>query len=349
VKTFVLLNVLPKTAFYSSDNNWIRQFIKILAYNLKLCFLKIRLLCNQTFPSKLRIFRHTLLLCVFSFSFGLAQKNNSANSVQNMVQSLKRDTCLDKKFSLSIYLIQDSVYSLPTNTLALSLYQLPFIIQRLNDVFKPICVSFEQCKLTIIPNYSLNEWEHSPVGTQVLSTWYTENTINLYIPEKMIPLRPDEPENSYVVAPLTGGDSTKNAVVIIMQDVGKPSLLHAFGHLFGLPHTYAEINPNQPAVPPAPPSVVSFEFADRSDYNNCYTHGDGFCDTDADPYLAPSTIPGSSNANCFSIGQKDGKGNFYYPPFDNFMSMYFDCRCKFTQEQYNFMARYIVAHKLHLH
>src|SRR5204863_3065084 len=120
-----------------------------------------------------------------------------------MVSALKHETCLDKKFSIVFYLIQDSAYSLPNNATAMGSYSIPAIMSVLNNTFKRICVSFEHCKTVIIPNYPYNKWMHTTVGQQVIATWYTENTINVYIPDEVVPILPDGPQHTYTFPPDT--------------------------------------------------------------------------------------------------------------------------------------------------
>ena len=63
--------------------------------------------------------------------------------------------------------------------------------------------------------------------------------------------------------------------------------------------------------------------------------GDGFCDTEADPH----PIGEVQGAPCdFQSGPKDANNDYYTPPLDNYMTYFKPCRCRFTQEQYNFMA-----------
>ncbi len=66
------------------------------------------------------------------------------------------------------------------------------------------------------------------------------------------------------------------------------------GHLFGLPHTWEG------------GASGSTELVKRT---NCYTDGDGFCDTEADPYPAGEV----TGAPCsFQPGPKDAANDNYY-------------------------------------
>jgi hypothetical protein len=290
-------------------------------------------------------------------NLSINSKNIGNASVQNLVTNLKRDTCLDKKFSIVFYLIADTIYPSPTPSISPATQSLMAnIITTLNAAFKPICVSFESCSTFVIPNHPYNNWSKNIVDPQVTANWYTENTINLYLPFKVVqgPILHQYHIYSYTYPPSTiTAVPNKDVIVVekgralIPNNSSKNGaiLLHTFGHYFGLPHTFDEINPNLTASPSQTnTSILSKEFVDRS---NCYLHGDGFCDTQADPY--PVTGGGVLFPFCFySGGAKDGKGVFYEPPIDNYMSGT-DCACRFTQEQYNYMAYFILTKRMYLH
>jgi len=300
---------------------------------------------------------------------GSSQKKYGASSTQNLINTLQHDTCLNKKFSIVFYVIQDSLYSLPNNPpigpASLASYSLTAIINLLNSTFARICVSFENCKTVIIPNYSHNKWKAFGNGNMIVNTYFTENTINVYIPTEIQPLLVDDPEAAYSYSPAPGGPSAqRNAIVLEKGSIGQSnaatffgsSILHAFGIFFGLPHTYDEINPSSPPSGPTPPAnctppIKTLEYVDHTNISDCHTHGDGFCDTEADPYPSSLTIPSTipvGTGGCSTPGPTDGYNNYYVPPTDNFMSHY-PCRCRFTQEQYNYMAYIILTKRMYLH
>jgi hypothetical protein len=288
-----------------------------------------------------------------SASIASAQKKKGTESTiqsqQNLFNQVRHDTCLTKKFSVVVYLIQDSLYQLslpPSTNTALATYSLPAFFSKLNATFSNVCVSFEHCKTILIPNHTYNIWNAGRNGNDVIREWNTENTICLYVPESILQINtPDNPTDDYTFRADTLAPY-RNAIVIQRLSLMKDHAFHVIGHFFGLPHTYAEINPGLATTPPTPPSVPSKEFVRRS---NCQTHGDGFCDTEADPFPGPTNIPFASFLNCAPVGLKDGMGNFYTPPTDNYMSVYAGCRCRYSQEQYNFMVHYIMKKRLYLH
>ncbi|PBQ34045.1 hypothetical protein CNR22_20430 [Sphingobacteriaceae bacterium] len=297
------------------------------------------------------------------------KKYQPANTQAALVNKLLHDTCLDKKFSVVFYLIQDTTFNLlnTTNTPIIQA-KLNSVITILNNAFSNICVSFEYCKLVVIPDYNYDKWKPFGNGQVAMNNYYMENTLGIYLPNELVPALPDVPENNYAYTSTPATPTTPpaiNGIVVQYIDVAKPNalgfkgegLLHAMGHFFGLPHTYAEINPGTAAaVTPQPPTNVSTpigtrEFVNRINMQNCEEHGDGFCDTEADPYPSVATTQTfvSATWNCSNTkGLKDGHGDFYLPPCDNLMSHY-GLRCRFTQQQYNYMAYFILKNRMYLH
>jgi hypothetical protein len=283
------------------------------------------------------------LLFLYACFCGKAQLNqtlsskakSNAASIQNLVSTLDHDTCLDKKFSIVFYIVQDSTYSVGSATQA----TLNAVVNALNTTFKPICVSFENCSTVLIPNYPFNKWKKNITEPVVTSNWYTAKTINFYIVDSIKPISPIITEvYGYAYGPLPNTPPSANThtdvIVMEREKLLMPNLyalFHHMGHFFGLPHTYDEIGTNTSTVTPSPNSgVTSYEFVDGS---NCYEHGDGFCDTEADGVGAIA----------------DGKSQRYIPPIDNYMSNSENTGCKYSQEQYNYMARIILKKRLYLH
>ncbi|MBK9283708.1 MAG: hypothetical protein IPM51_05240 [Sphingobacteriaceae bacterium] len=278
--------------------------------------------------------------CGTAMNANFAKWRSEIIQTQNLVSTLKHDTCLNKKFSIVFYIVQDSMYQpgiLPAN--------ITTAINMLNTAFSRICVSFENCSTVYIPKHPYNDWIQNPHEAQVTSNWYTTQTINFYLVNS---LGGNPNIGGYTYMPGTPGN--KDVIVMRKAAINTTTLYHLFGHFFGLPDTYAEIAPVPPAVPGPPPGITSHEWFDRVS-SNCYTHGDGFCDTEADPYTVGYNDNVAPVPPCFfDYGPVDGLSKYYTPPVDNYMSEYRGtCRCRYTQEQYNFMARVILTQKLYLH
>lgn len=269
----------------------------------------------------------------------------SGSATVQSVTVNRHDTCLNKKFSVVVYIIQDSMYQMQTPA-GLSTYTLAGMFDSLNRAFAPICVSFEHCKTVFIPNHTYNTWKPTHNGAAALNEWYTDNTISVFLPKEILMnFAPDNPEPGYAFSADTV-NRLRNSIVIEKDKQITSTLLHVFGHFFGLPHTCAEINPTLATNPPTPAGVISREFVDGS---NCAIHGDGFCDTEADPWPAASNLPYANQTSCAPMARLDGKGQFYVPPSANYMSMYQGCRGMYSPEQYYAMVKYILRKRLYLH
>ncbi|MBL7930263.1 MAG: hypothetical protein JNL60_00090, partial [Bacteroidia bacterium] len=209
---------------------------------------------------------------------------------------------------------------------------LSFMMQKVNEAFAPICVSFEHCKTFYVQKFCGSNWKKSITEPLVTAEYYTDKTINLYlVPDDSLDQGYTNTEKEgYTYAPTLTNLNTprKDLIVMMHQQVLQGNgaiLVHLLGHYFGLPHTFDEYTST--TTPPA----VSLELVDGS---NCTTNGDGFCDTEADP--GQLTV------------QTDANGQLYMHPVDNFMS-YYSFRCRFSQQQYNHMAYTIATKRLYLH
>jgi hypothetical protein len=283
---------------------------------------------------------------------GSKGKKTNPNQLQHLT-GVGRDTCLNKKFSIVFYIIQDSTQN--KNITAIETGTIPVILNILNTGFSRICVSFQSCSTVVIPNYSYNKWTEQAESI-VTSSWYTENTINIYLVEYIDDV-PEQEMTGYAHAPKVRGakDSKKDVVVyqyvtIAPDDrdnvlspnaagfVGS-NALHIMCHYFGLPDTFSETQ--------LADSIITREKVRRT---NCDIAGDGFCDTEADPFprgMYPPPAP--PHTYCYYYhNHKDLKGDYFTPPVDNIMSMW-TCRCRLTQQQYNHMAKFILRNRMNLH
>ena len=254
--------------------------------------------------------------CGTKFSSADMQKHYSLLTLNG--DYIPQDTCLNKRFSLVIHVVLDS-----SGQPGITPIEIAQGVDTLNKYFKPICVSFEACVIKEIKDYNYNEWVdtiHQPV---VQLTYHDANVINIYLVEGIVsPLAPG------TGAPAAGYAASSNDLIVVNKgEFASKVTVHEMGHFFGLPHTFDG----------------SGELVVRS--NNCYTSGDGFCDTDADPF--PNGMSATQPCS-FQAGPQDTQGQYYTPPLDNIMS-YWDCTVKFTQEQYNFMSFIIVTQKNYLH
>jgi hypothetical protein len=238
------------------------------------------------------------------------------NQLRSAGALLPHDTCLKKELSIVFYIFLDS---LGTNNVPAA--NITTCLNNLNKYFKPICIKFLNCSTRTVPEYEYNEWDRPNHQYKIVGNfnWHTDKTINIYLVDNIVV---PGGANGYA-------DAGDNLIVMKKSALTGLTPVHEMGHFFGLPHTF------EPTVPT--------ELVRRT---NCYTTGDMFCDTDADPY--PITGPPPLGPCGFTYGPTDPAGDYYVPPVDNIMS-YWGCRCRFTQEQYNYMAWTYITSLSYLH
>lgn len=234
-----------------------------------------------------------------------AQLQNHYALVQSAAALLPHDTCLHRELSIAFHVVLDSNGQAGVNGADINTG-----MDLINAAWKPICISFKNCKTDYIPNYNYNQWRDDPDESTCFPNYCIENTINIFLVENIV-----TPANAGGYA---GKMSPSGCNRIVIQKGSIPGVIvHEMGHFFGLPHTWTDAGTDELVV-----------------RTNCYTNGDGFCDTEADPYPL-----GRGGSHCdFTPGDKDANNNYYTPPLDNYMTYYKGCNCRFTQEQYNFMV-----------
>ncbi len=240
--------------------------------------------------------------------------------------------CLNKKVSIIAYIVKDSLGVPPPPPDPANIeQQILDAIDSANKDFSPICLSFKVCEFVYIDNYQYDLMDTLPNADtvddvkSVIELYYKPNVINMYFVSNYVPSDPDECGQSYM-PPSAQNPDTLDFIAIGKQCFPAPAkaISHALGHFFGLYHTFA--NPGS-------------ELADGS---NCAIAGDSLCDTPADP-------KGTADGSCNYTGPfLDPNGVFYFPPIDNIMSYYKDCRCRFTREQYLRMAQQYLASRTYL-
>lgn len=245
-----------------------------------------------------------------------AQLQNHYAKVQSTNTLLPHDTCLNRELSIAFHIVLDS-----NNQAGVNGADINAGMDLINAEWKRICVSFKNCKTDYIPNYNYNQWRDDPDESTCFPNYCIENTINIFLVENII-----TPANAGGYAGQMAPSGCNR--IVIQKGSMAGVIVHEMGHFFGLPHTWTDAGTDELVI-----------------RTNCYTNGDGFCDTESDPYPL-----GKGGANCdFQPGPKDANGNYYTPPVDNHMTYYSGCKCRFTQEQYNFMVYTFLTNGTQLH
>lgn len=236
--------------------------------------------------------------------------------VQSVASLLPHDTCLHRELSVVFHVVLDS-----SGQTGIAASDLDICIDSLNSKWKPICIAFKKCSVNYIPNYNYNEWKDIYDEPTCFSNYCVDKTINIFLVGNIV-----TPSGAAGYAGQMG-PSGCNKIVMRKDVFTSSTAIHEMGHFFGLPHTFE----------------AGDELVRRV---SCYTTGDAFCDTEADPHPQGEV----TGAHCnFQPGPQDANGDYYTPPLDNFMTYFKPCRCRFTQEQYNFMAWIFITQGTSLH
>ena len=165
-------------------------------------------------------------------------------------------------------------------------------------------------------NYINNSNYYNGNGTNGLFINYNDrNACNVFFVSQMSGVC----GYSYVPEPWDGfGYSGPNRGGIMLavncMEPGNTTYRHEMGHYLNLPHTfYGWEGENPPGIGANAPNTINGSPVERADQSNCYTSGDGFCDTPPD-YL-------SDRWTCtFARNYRDPLGNIFTVDEKNFMA-----------------------------
>lgn len=263
-----------------------------------------------------------ILSSLLVFSFLLTSFSTFAQ-IRNFTTQQAELPCLNKEFSIVLHTVVDSLDAMRPDPSAIAL-----AIEGLNNAFEPICASFKICEERLIKNFQYDNIDSIPQWDEMLISEHQANRINVFLVTST-QLGQESPLEE-------GGFATQNGIQMLETGgiaVHKPTSVapsywvHLFGHYFGLLHTF-EGNGTE-----------------NVDGSNCTTDGDLLCDTPADNYAPPGPDPVlggylDPTIPCRYINAAtDALGQPYRPDVGNFMSYYAPCRCGFSHEQYQLMAK----------
>lgn len=262
---------------------------------------------------------YSFLILIATLAFSLIGISNVNSQTVSFDYKDSTIPCLNKKFTIVAHVFLDSLNQEPT----LAEADITAMIDEVNEIFKPICASFEICEFNYIPYYQFDTLRDGIIRRDMEKRYFVRNHINMFfIHSQTLEVSPNgfasfnaiqEPDSGIVVIERNGLD---NNHFFIARNLGT---------YFGLYDTNHE---------------PGTELVDGS---NCATAGDMICDTPADPYIPMSPfdtyIDFEGPPEClYILGQTDPNGEDYVPDVGNIMSWYAPCYCGFSKEQYIKMA-----------
>ncbi len=265
-----------------------------------------------------------MLAIILNGEVGLAQKFECGSNLSNEMAN----TLLNNRIKNSTKINKSANSQLTVAVLAhiidesISIHELDGQIRNLNADFQEANIRFDICEVNSIDDSSLaNVHIGTSAFSRLVNTDAAENLVNIYFVDN-ITATVDEG----TIGTIGGAsDPFDNYVVMSSVVIGSNSLehiiTHEFGHYFGLLHTFDQ-------------SGDAVEHPERSGpCANCDTHGDGFCQTEAD-------FIEIQNDDCIYVIESfncSGDPTTYSPPCENFMSYYGNTMREFTSDQIDVM------------
>ena len=215
-------------------------------------------------------------------------------------------------------------------------------------------MSFYFCDITVVGSGTLIDFDNTE-WQELMDLHFVDDAINLYCVNSIdingflasgVAQYPDSPFNNMIIVRNSAGPATL-----------AHTLAHELGHYFGLPHTFDGSGYVQDEICLGPFLQVNCDIntviaglcpLNCGPMQACISHGDGFCDTPADPgtlLVNPDgcyTTGGCTTITC--IEPNDPLGEPYSPDITNIMSYYVCPPQHFSNDQNNFMLDVLYNH-----
>lgn len=230
--------------------------------------------------------------------------------------------CVDRSFSVVYHVLRDSLGGANISNL-----NLESAINQCNQLFEPICISFNICEINYYPNYKFDTLGIERERDELEAKFHQKRKINIFVVGKL----GEESDFAFFDWGLSTKDGinmfSEGSIVLEKADITR-ILPHEMGHFFGLYDTYER----------------SAFGAELNNGSNCSTAGDRICDTPADPFRESASIEFYLQDCQFveGLNQTDDNGEEYAPEICNVMSRYYTPECpffiSFSHEQLKTMA-----------
>jgi len=283
-------------------------------------------------PKQPNMLRNLILPSAISLLFIMLSMSSMTAQLHHANQELP---CVNKNYNILAHVAVDSTLREPLYTET----QLNKVMNKLNEYFEPICVSFSMCEFNVLEDdYSLGRVVNRPIARdeqiqELKNRFSRRRRINVFFLDT---IAIDPCGTSTFEGILTERDANIFTERTCIDGISE-QVAHHLGHIFGLRNTY---------------DAQTIELVNGS---NCATTGDLLCDTPADPFGQTEATPEEIqlimdgelissfyNSACeFIYEVRDPNGEYYQPDMGNIMSAY-PCKCGFTQDQFRLMVETIL-------
>lgn len=184
-------------------------------------------------------------------------------------------------------------------------------IANLNDAYDHLGINFIKCSEGFVDSTEI--WFQFDVEDNLLAPYLATNVVNVFITDLEGSL------NGKAVFPYKQTDW----ILLDYGNMGTSTLIHEFGHYFGLRHTYQGVDEDDPTSP----SSLTISVAEGP---LGWKYGDYLIDTPLDPENRSDF-----NTSCNYIGdQTDANGDLFTPEGKNYMGKgHSYCRSEFSPGQ----------------
>jgi len=201
-------------------------------------------------------------------------------------------------------------------------------ISNLNSAYNYLNITFIKCSENFIDNTNIWNQFDDDNDELLLDPYCISNVVNLFITDM------EGGGHGKAMFPY----KQKDWIIIDYLELGTTTVVHEFGHYFGLLHTYTGVDRSNPASP----NSLTISLAEGP---NGWATGDYLIDTPLDPGSRSDY-----DSNCIYTGnQVDANGDTFHPDGLNYMGKGHNyCRNRFSAGQEARILEYIKRYRYYL-
>jgi hypothetical protein len=134
-------------------------------------------------------------------------------------QEQKSLECVDRTYSVVVHIVKDRFGFTNYN-----ISDLNQSIARLNQEWKPMCVSFSVCEIRYISNYNFDDWDEFKLKTETLALFAEPRHINVFL------VAFSSPNDNGGFATQSGISFSSKDLIVLTKTATTIEWVHQFGH-----------------------------------------------------------------------------------------------------------------------